>query len=342
MYFDKQILFFFSALGAFNSTILSSYFFFFTKEKNISNLFLGGLLAALSIRIWKSIFFYFNPELSKMYLQIGLSACFLIGPFLFFYVKTKLNSLNTTLAKYTIGGSLFLIVLVGILFPYQDHLALWKKYIYLIINLQWLTFIVLSGFSIKQLFQKLITKSGEINYDEVWILSVWNGVFLIWLAYFTAAFTSYISGALSLSFILYLSGMVVFYKRNQSFKLLLKKGKYANKIESEEVNVIREKIQIAFDSKNIYKNPNLTLSLLAQEIKVRPQLLSQFINDNLNKSYTQFINEYRIEEAKKILKQDNNLKMEVVAEYCGFNSSSTFYSAFKKITGTTPVNYTKS
>lgn len=342
MYFDNQILFFFSALGAFNSTILSSYFFFFTKEKNISNLFLGGLLAVLSIRIWKSIFFYFNPDLSKIYLQIGLSACFLIGPFLFFYVKTKLNSLNITLAKYTIGVSLFLIVFVGVLFPYQSHLELWKKYIYLIINLQWLTFIVLSGFSAKQLFQKIITKSGKISYDEVWILSVLNGVFLIWLAYFTATFTSYISGALSLSFALYLSGMVVFQKRNQIFKLLLKKGKYANKIESEDVNSILEKIQIAFGSKNIYKNPNLTLSLLAQEIKIRPQLLSQFINDNLNKSYTQFINEYRIEEAKKILKQDNNLKMEVVAEYCGFNSSSTFYSAFKKITGTTPVNYAKS
>lgn len=342
MYLDKQILFFLSALGAFNSTILSSYFFFFTKEKNTSNLFLGGLLAVLSIRIWKSIFFYFNPELSKIYLQIGLSACFLIGPFLFFYIKSKLNSLDITLAKYTIGTSLFLIIAVGVLFPYQSHLELWKKYIYTIINLQWLCFIVLSGFSIKPLFQKIITKSDKITYDEVWILSVFNGVFLIWLAYFTASFTSYISGALSLSFALYLSIMVVFYKRNQIFKLLLKKGKYTNKIETEEVNTILEKIQIAVDSKHIYKNPNLTLSLLAQEIKIRPQLLSQFINDNMNKSYTQFINEYRIEEAKKILKQGINLKMEVVAEHCGFNSTSTFYSAFKKITGTTPVNYTKS
>ncbi|WP_263361675.1 helix-turn-helix domain-containing protein [Flavobacterium collinsii] len=260
---------------------------------------------------------------------------------MFFYIKAKQNSLNIALAKYSILFSLFLIVFVGVLAPYQNHLELWKKYIYLIINLQWIVFIILSAFSVKQVFAKILTKSDKINYDEVWILSVLGGVFLIWLAYFTAAYTSYISGALSLSFALYLSGMVVFYKRNETFKVHPKKEKYVNKIESEEVNSILEKIQIAFNSKNIHKNPNLTLNLLAQEIKIRPQLLSQFLNDNLNKSYTQFINEYRIEEAKKILKQDSNLKMEVVAEYCGFNSSSTFYGAFKKATGTTPLNYAK-
>lgn len=342
MYLDNPILFFFSTLGAFNSTILSLYFFFFTKEKNISNFFLGGLLAVLSIRIWKSIYFYFNPEISKTYLQIGLSACFLIGPFLFFYIKAKLNSINLTVAKYTIGVFLFLIIFVGVLAPYKSHLELWTKYIYIIINLQWLFFIVLSGFSVKTLFQKIRTRSGKITYDEVWILSVLGGVSLIWLSYYTATYTSYISGALSLTFALYLSAMVVFYKRNRTFNMPVKKEKYVNKIESEEFNSILEKIEIAFSSKNMHKNPNLTLSLLAQEIKIRPHLLSQFLNDNLNKSYTQFINEYRIEEAKKILKQHNNLKMEVVAENCGFNSSSTFYSAFKKATGTTPVNYAKS
>jgi AraC-like DNA-binding protein len=339
--FDKQILFFFSALGAFNCTILCIYFFFFTKEKNNSNFFLGGLLAVLSIRIWKSIFFYFNPQLSIIYLQIGLSACFLIGPFLFFYIKSKQNLLNIVYAKSLISVLFFLIVFVGVLFPYQNNLELWRKYIYTIINLQWLVFIVISAFSVKHLFQKIITKSEKISYDEVWILSILCGVSLIWLSYFTAAYTSYISGALSLSFALYLTGMIVFYKKNQTFKLLPNKEKYANKIEIEEVDAIIQKIEIAFNSKNIYKNPNLTLSLLAQEMKIRPQLLSQFINDNLNKSYTQFINEYRIEEAKKLLKENSNLKIEAVAESCGYNSMSAFYSAFKKITGKTPANYTK-
>lgn len=75
---SKELLFFFSALGAFNGIVLSIYFFFFTKKKFLTNYFLGGLLFALSIRIAKSVFVYFNPTLPKMYLQIGLTVCFLL------------------------------------------------------------------------------------------------------------------------------------------------------------------------------------------------------------------------------------------------------------------------
>ena len=54
-----------------------------------------------------------------------------------------------------------------------------------------------------------------------------------------------------------------------------------------------------------------------------------------------FINEYRIETAKTLLKTNPNLKMEIIAEQSGFNSNSTFYAAFKKVTNTTPAKYAK-
>ena len=91
----------------------------------------------------------------------------------------------------------------------------------------------------------------------------------------------------------------------------------------------------------LYKNPNLTLPVFAKKLNIRPQLLSQLLNNNLHKSFTLFINEYRIEEAKKLLKANSNLKIEVIAEKCGFNSNSTFYTVFKKITGSTPAKYIK-
>jgi AraC-like DNA-binding protein len=83
------------------------------------------------------------------------------------------------------------------------------------------------------------------------------------------------------------------------------------------------------------------LPLLAQELNIRPQLLSQFLNDNVQKSFTQFINEYRVQEAKRLLKENTDLKIDAVGMECGFNSSSTFYSAFKKITGVTPATFQK-
>ncbi|MEL7533145.1 MAG: hypothetical protein AAFN10_17645 [Bacteroidota bacterium] len=71
----QQSVFLLSALGAFNGFLLSGYFLLIKQEKRLSDYFLGGLLLMLSIRIFKSVFLYFNPELFQLFVQIGLSAC---------------------------------------------------------------------------------------------------------------------------------------------------------------------------------------------------------------------------------------------------------------------------
>ena len=118
------------------------------------------------------------------------------------------------------------------------------------------------------------------------------------------------------------------------------KPKYANKkIEASEATQLLHKIEHLMAYEKLYTDPNLSLSKLAKKLTISPHLLSQLLNDNLNKSFMQFINEYRIEEAKRMLKTNQNLKMEIIAENCGFNSNSTFYTVFKKFTNTTPAKY---
>ncbi len=344
MNLNNTFIFFFSALGAFNSIILSIYFLFFTKPKNISNYFLGGLLAALSIRVWKSLFFYFNPTLAKVYLQIGLSACFFIGPFLYFYIRSKISKPQQPQINFYIQllGLLILITTIGVIYPYQHNIDLWIQYIYQGINLQWLGYIIATAFALKPIFKKLWLKKDTINYDEVWMLSVFFGVSIIWTAYNTATYTSYISGALSFSFVFYLSGLLLYHKRKKDFVTTVKKEKYANvQITTKEAQHLLEKIERTLLDEELFKNPNLTLPLLAKKINIRPQLLSQLLNNNLNKNFSQFINTYRIEEAKQLLIAKPHLKIDSIAEECGFNSNSTFYTAFKKVTNTTPSKYTK-
>ncbi|WP_165872269.1 helix-turn-helix domain-containing protein [Tenacibaculum sp. M341] len=344
MNLDNQLIFFFSALGAFNSTVLSIYFLLFAKSKSVSNYFLGGLLAVLSIRVWKSLFFYFNPQLSKIYLQIGLSACFFIGPFLYFYISSKSLGLKRVRNNFYIQFLILLVltIITGVLYPYENYVDLWCDYFYRIINYQWLIYILLSAFLLKNVFLKIIRFKEKLNYSETWKVSVFFGVFVIWLAYFTANYTSYITGGFSFSFVFYLSGLLIFYKRNKEYVVSVKKEKYANvTIEEEKVTQYLKEIENVLETEKLFKNPNLTLVTLAQKINIRQQLLSQLLNNNLNKSFSQFINEYRIEEAKKLLKTHPHLKVEVIAEECGYNSKSTFYTAFKKITNTTPVKYVK-
>lgn len=343
MSFNSQFLFFFSAIGAFNGALLAIYFFFYAKPKHASNYFLGTLLTALSIRIWKSIFYYFNKELSKIYLQIGLSACFLIGPSLFFYLKSMLNSSSKKLDrswKYHFIFLSILILVVGYQYSYQEHPGLWRSYFITIIYYQWLGYILASGFLLKNVFKTLVKKPNKLSSVEIWIISVYLGNLIIWIAYKTVSYTSYIVGALSFSFVFYLLVLILFFRRKKHSILFKEQPKYADKkIEDIEAKRIFEGLEQIMNTKELYKDPNLKLPDLAKQINIQPHILSQFINDNLNKSFPLFINEYRINEAKILLANDSKYTIETIGYECGFNSKSTFYSTFKKLTGMTPAQY---
>ena len=110
----KDITFFLSMLGWFNGIILACYFLFFIKEKSMANRLFGLLLLLLSVRVGKSAIWWFNPEMPIIYVQIGLGACFMIGPVLYFYVQAYKNKLEVAnKGMYTIiGGHLFVTILV--------------------------------------------------------------------------------------------------------------------------------------------------------------------------------------------------------------------------------------
>ena len=91
--------------------------------------------------------------------------------------------------------------------------------------------------------------------------------------------------------------------------------------------------------KKLYKDPDLKLPDVASQLNILPHRLSQFLNDNLGKSFTIYLNEHRIEFAKGLIASSPHLKLESIGYECGFNSKSTFYSTFKKLTGTTPAKF---
>ncbi|MDO5972528.1 helix-turn-helix domain-containing protein [Flavivirga aquimarina] len=87
----------------------------------------------------------------------------------------------------------------------------------------------------------------------------------------------------------------------------------------------------------------LTLSELASELNIKERLLSQFINSHYNATFQDYVNVFRIEEAKKLIEQSKDSGktiLEIVYE-SGFNSKSAFNFAFKKHTQTTPTQYKK-
>ena len=343
---SKELLFFFSALGVFNGIILSVYFFFFTKKKFLTNYFLGALLFALSIRIGKSVFVYFHPSLPKLYLQFGLTACFFIGPFLYYFLKSAVAEINIIPKSWKLILLFWaiLIVSVGIIYPYEYYPLLWNQIFIWIIYLQWFAYIVFSGFTIREIVAKIVNRKHKTTPAEKWFGMIFLGNFLLFLFYFLAIMrapaATYISGAIVFSFILYLIISILLYRKKTDDLFLLNNQKYSGKrIDSTEAAILSEKLENIMNGKSLYKNPNLSLQDVSQEMNISTHQLSQFLNNNLNKNFTSFVNEFRIKEACKIITSNDKLTLESVGYDVGFNSKSTFFSAFKKHTGTTPLNY---
>jgi AraC-like DNA-binding protein len=102
------------------------------------------------------------------------------------------------------------------------------------------------------------------------------------------------------------------------------------------------KLKHVMESEKPFLQSGFSLPDLAQRLGTTVHILSQAINEGLSKSFFEMIAEYRVEEAKKLLKEKQNIKVEEIAEQVGYNSKSSFNTAFKKITGKTPSEFRNS
>ena len=343
----NKVLFFFSSLGAFNGLILGIYFIFFAAKKHLSNYFLGALILALSIRIGKSVAFFFDYNVPRTILQIGLTACTFIGPFLYFFIKAELNQTRKLPKPWMkqLAGWLLLILAVGVVYPYEQYPSLWGNVIIPLIYLQWGCYIAFSISLLIPLLKKI--RKEKLKPFEKWMLTICGTVSLIFVAYVWAFLNitkgSYIIGPLYFSLIIYLVVFALLYRKKandlSSFSTLKNGDK---KLQEQEAKYILSKLERVMTEKELFKNPNLKVNDVAREISVSGHQLSQLLNNNLSKNFTLFVNEYRINAACKILSEDSNFTIDAVSLEVGFNSKSTFFATFKKLKGMTPSTFQQS
>ena len=95
------------------------------------------------------------------------------------------------------------------------------------------------------------------------------------------------------------------------------------------------------EEKKPFRNSELTLNQLADLLSISPHNLSEVLNTQLSQNFFDFINHYRIEQAKKDLidPKKQNLKILSIAFDAGFNSKTSFNTIFKKHTDLTPSEY---
>lgn len=344
MSFENKYIFFLCALGVFNCVLVSSYFLLFDRHKRSQNVLFGILTLLLSIRVGKTLYMSFGSEKDLIFAQIGLSACFLIGVTVYYYLLAVINKIQNIprVWKWHYALLFSIILGVGLLRPYPSYIGFWNDYFVWVIYVVWGGYLILSGVllrrNIKNLF--LITDQGKTL--DIWLVSVFIGNVLIYLAYIIGYYWLYLVEMLTFSFVFYslLLIFLVIEKRAVIFKGLPEKYG-SNKIETDEANTLLKKLDLLMDKDELFKNPNLKLQDVAKRMNVSQHRLSQFLNDNLSTGFSRFINQKRIENAIHLLQENKQFTLEAIGYESGFSTKSVFYSTFKKITGKTPSSFRK-
>ncbi len=116
-------------------------------------------------------------------------------------------------------------------------------------------------------------------------------------------------------------------------------GKYQRSaLDTAQASSIADKLTKAMTADQLYLDASLSLPKLAKHIAVSPSYISQTLNEHMGMNFFDYVNHYRVAAAKIQLSSTETTVLEI-AMNVGFNAKSSFYTAFKKETQLTPLQY---
>ncbi|HSD62407.1 MAG TPA: helix-turn-helix domain-containing protein [Ignavibacteriaceae bacterium] len=358
--------------------VVSLTFFIFKKSKRTNQLLLSAFLFAEAMYLIGyllfSFFNYIQPD-GVHFFFIGTSFGFLLGPILYLYTKSfvkdsyhpkRIDILNLIpfIGYNLIYGFYYYFEPATVKIEMLNSSTVLPLSLGLRINFfMYLQIIIYLGLCLLLLFnydKRLKSLYSTIHHLSLdWFKFVIFIFVLVWVIDFihflirnTTELNTEISGILALisfsinfvfiNFIIYrgLKQPIHFFKAAKE----LPSGKYKlSSFSDEEVNLNSERLQNYMTNDKPYLTTNLTLSELAQRLGINPLLLLHIIKSKIGKTFFDFINSYRIEDAKRILSDPSKRKMTTleVLYGVGFDSKIVFKTIFKKFAGVYPQEYKK-
>jgi AraC-like DNA-binding protein len=121
------------------------------------------------------------------------------------------------------------------------------------------------------------------------------------------------------------------------------KGRSVFVLDEEQLDKFRIRLEKVIEVEKVFTENELSLAELSKKINIQPYQLSELISRVYGESFFDFINRNRIKEIKSRLDDpaSDSYSLLGIAMDCGFNSKSSFNTAFKKFTGITPSEYRK-
>ncbi|MDN3693551.1 helix-turn-helix domain-containing protein [Chryseobacterium tructae] len=297
---------------------LSGFFLSLPDHKIIQGLKLSSILLQMPLYyLYVNSACYYNFKLRRKHLLHGL-------PFLFFFCLFSISGISKQSNQWL------------------DRVSMFQYYCYII-----------AIFWVLQVFRKVYRENYSNNHHltykwlfQTTVIFLIGNIFVLLRGFVkdnnTVFFGLY---AFSSVFVLFVISWLVL---NALYRPNLFAGIDKNLTPIKPVQEIKEEpeqLKILMDfmkTEKPYLDDKLTLQKLAEQMNMSEKQLSLLINHHTGKHFFDFINEFRIHDAKKLLKENHQLTVLEILYEVGFNSKSSFYTAFKKETNQTPTDYRKS
>ena len=344
------------------------------ENKKAAAIILMLLILILAINvgnIWYSSYLY------RIYLGVaGFSQgmVLLLGPILYLYVCSIMKPSFQFRAIHVLHLIPYLLVFSAIVFYQKDYYSSPEAEIEILDKFMngeypggfasiarfsiYFIHLLIYLFIIKSIVNRTLEKDDTLYLVPLQVRVKWVKTLTIFISAITVALASciayiMISGHYSVigNFIctLLLSAIVylIAYQALSASPALIPNFnvKYGSvKVPEDTNNAVLEDMITLLKNEKIYTDPELNISALANRLNISSHMLSRIINNHLNQSFSQLLNEYRIEEFKRRVAEPSQDKYSIlgIAYDVGYNSKSSFYTAFKKQTGKTPTEFVKS
>lgn len=364
--FDNWTILFllFAFLGIVTSILLQ----FQSKHNRTGKILMSILLLLFSLTLIEYVLYWTKYQLYFSYLSnISIPFYYAYGPLLYIYISTQKEALleNKRYIHFIPFIVALLICLPFYLYSPNFKINLFlngfpKKNIYpqLFLGLSWISIIHMFIYSYLIFNQKTIFNEFVLIKKWVTILSL--GLFGIAFSYLSYSILSglgvlkvewdyLISLAMSLFIVLitvtsYIKPKIFndaapFFSKNDKSEVLKYKNSPINNTMSGELG---KQLQEIMTTNSLWRKNDLRLEDLAQKMKLPKHYVSQVINEQFNMNFFEFVNQYRVEEAKILIKQDSSSTLIEIAYQVGFNNKVSFGKAFKNNTNLSPQEYKNS
>lgn len=329
-------------------------------SRNRRNYAIAFLVLSFSSILFSYVMFWTGYSLVLPYFNdfhfIGFYA---IGPLLYMYLLS-FNTMKMRFVKYHFAPFLLLVFLTIV--KWVQHVFDFKVYggeVHVLIS----NYVLISAHLIFYLVMmlKLFKRYYEVKTEYQKIHDTWIKALIALYGFFLFSYISYYilinftffslkwdyMIALSMSITIYTIGYFV-YKRPQILdgefftSLFLQKQNQEKSFEDKLITESYNSLVKFIEENKPFKDNELRLAHLADKVGYSTHLLSKIINVKSGKNFNNFINDFRLLEAEKLLTSENNFNIKTIYFDVGFNNKVSFYRAFKEKYNCTPLEYKKS